>query len=176
MSGCAGYLGGFTPPPPGPPVVFDWTFFQARYPELTSPGQTQIQLYFNEGCMICDNTGAGPVPNYQGGQMVANPSGSGLIVNPLYVALHALAAHITFLNGSIGGPGVPNSTLVGRIASAGEGSVNVSAEYRQPTSNMEAWCNQTKYGAAYWAMVQQYKWGRATYRGGGRYAAARTWP
>lgn len=148
-----------------PPVVFDWTYFQAFYPELVGVGQSFAQFAFSKACTYCDNTGRGPVPN--------NGAGSGAVPpNPLFLALHDLTAHICALNGSVGG--VPNSTLVGRISSAAEGSVNVQAEYLAPTSTIEAWLNQTKYGAAYLASVQQYV--KAIYRGAPASTYQRRWP
>lgn len=164
-----------TLPPTNPnPVVFDWVYFQARYPELAGVvgGQSFAAACFTEACGYCDNTGTGPLPSYIGGAAAALPSG-GTVVNPLYVALHMLTAHIVKLGGTFpttSGPNAPPSPLVGRINSAGEGSVNVGAELAGVPGSA-AWFTQTQYGLAYWQFVAQYRMFR--YRGAPRSARSR---
>ncbi|MDE3023802.1 MAG: DUF4054 domain-containing protein, partial [Pseudomonadota bacterium] len=48
------------------------------------------------------------------------------------------------------------SPLVGRINSATEGSVSVTADMGAVT-NTQAWYMQTKYGAAYWQASAPYR-------------------
>jgi hypothetical protein len=58
-------------------------------------------------------------------------------------------------------PGVPNITpplgIVGRINSASEGDVSVSAEWQAPANANQAYFVQTKYGAQYWTMTAKYR-------------------
>lgn len=70
------------------------------------------------------------------------------------VLLNMLTAHIAALNSGVNG-NAP-SGLVGRISSASQGSVSVSADMG-PTTNSEAWYQQTKYGAAYWQATAPYR-------------------
>ena len=60
--------------------------------------------------------------------------------------------------------------LVGRIGSATEGSVSVSADMGAVGSNA-AWYLQTPYGATYWQMTAKYR--RFRYVLGGCYARRR---
>ena len=47
--------------------------------------------------------------------------------------------------------------LVGRVASASEGSVSVSLEYASSTSVNQAWFFQTPYGAQFWQATAAYR-------------------
>ena len=51
----------------------------------------------------------------------------------------------------------PASPLVGRISNASEGSVSVAVDMPQTTSQLAGWFAQTKYGAAAWAMMAQFR-------------------
>jgi hypothetical protein len=84
------------------------------------------------------------------------------------VLLNMLTAHIAALNS----PGA--SGVVGRVSSASEGSVSVSAELAVPGS--AAWFAQTRYGIAFWQATAQYR--TATYRPPAypsRFAFGRRW-
>jgi len=119
-------------------VTFDWAAWSARYPELAAyVAQTQAQGFFAEAQLYCDNTDTSPVTN------VATRS----------VLLNMLVAHIAALNAPLG---TPSSPLVGRISSATEGSVNVSAEMNYPPGSAQ-WFQQTKYGAAFWQATLRFR-------------------
>lgn len=115
-------------------VVFDFSSWAARYPELASPstgvGSGLADLYFLEAQLYLDNSLASPVPDV---------TIRGLLLN-------MLTAHIAALNAPLSGQ--PASTLVGRISNASEGSVSVATEMNLPGS--AAWFAQTKYGVAFW--------------------------
>jgi hypothetical protein len=49
-----------------------------------------------------------------------------------------------------------NSSLVGRISSASEGSVSIATDYNIG-GNSAQWYNQTPYGAEYWALTVRYR-------------------
>lgn len=126
-------------------VTFDYTAWVTRYPEFASPGGTQpvasplAQEYFDEATLYQANNGAGPIRD----------AGQALRL------LNMLTAHIASLNApSASGDVAPN--LVGRISSAGEGSVNVSSENNYPPGTPQ-WYQQTKYGAAWWAATAQFR-------------------
>jgi hypothetical protein len=97
-----------------------------------------LQQYFNEATFYCGN-GNGPAQD----------------PDMLTMLLNMATAHITQLNAVING--VQPSALVGRISSAREGSVSVSADTGKPMGDSAAWWNQTKYGAAFWRASAQYR-------------------
>lgn len=119
-------------------VVFDVDKFRLRYPEFSSVPDELLTEYFNEATIYLDNTECSRV------QDVAQRS----------VLLNMLTAHITKINA--GSKEQPASELVGRISSATQGSVSVSADMG-PVSRSEAWYLQTKYGAAYWQATAPYR-------------------
>ncbi|MGN6312856.1 MAG: DUF4054 domain-containing protein [Rhodanobacteraceae bacterium] len=114
-------------------VVFDAAAFVARFPEFSSV-QAALPALFNEATLVLDNTDASIVQQIEQRQ-------------PL---LWLLTAHLAALN--LGVNGQAPSQLVGRIASAGEGSVSVSVD-NGPQPAKAAWFMQTKYGAEYWQLT-----------------------
>lgn len=69
--------------------------------------------------------------------------------------LNMLTAHVAALNSGVWGQQA--TQMVGRVSSAGEGSVNVSLSMTTPGTS--AWFMQTKYGAAYWQASMPYRQG-----------------
>lgn len=121
-------------------VTFDKTSFLTEYPEfaLTEarvPGCSA--RCFARACTILGNTDASPVPEAQRADM-----------------LGMLTAHFLQLFFGVGGK-LPQGA-VGRVSSAGEGSVNVSLDMG-PVLNSQAWYAQTQYGATYWQMSRAYR-------------------
>lgn len=115
-------------------VVFDPAAFFGRFPEFAQANPDTLTALFNEATLVLDNTDASIVQQIEQRQ-------------PL---LWLLTAHLAALN--IGVNGQAPSQLVGRIASASEGSVSVSADNgAQPAK--AAWFMQTKYGAEYWQLT-----------------------
>lgn len=129
-------------------VAFDYAYFTASYPELAAyVTQTQGAGYFTMAGLYCDNTTCSPIQDASIGGI-------------RYVLLHMLTAHIAKLlaaNTSQAGGSQAASPLVGRINSASEGSVSVSAEMPGPTAAGQAWYQQTQYGAMYWQASAQYR-------------------
>ena len=118
---------------PGP-VVFDYTAWTARYPEFATVASATAQLYFNEATLYLDNSTASIVQD-------GSPGGQRATL------LNMLTAHIAAL---------ASAQMVGRIASATQGSVTVATDYgAQPGT--AAWFNQTKYGAQYWSAVAMFR-------------------
>lgn len=126
------------PPTPGI-VTFDPDAFKVLYPAFASIADaalnqnfTLAQLLLNNGCCsaVCDA-----------------PTRSTL--------LNLIVAHVTqLLNGANGdAPG----GLVGRIASAAQGSVSVSAQWASTVSMSEAYWSQTQYGAMFWQAAAPYR-------------------
>lgn len=119
-------------------VTFDYSAWILRYPEFATVSSALAQQYFNEATMYCDNTTCSPVQD----------------VTARAVLLNMMTAHISALNAPSNGQAA--SPLVGRIASAGEGSVNVSVELEGQIHG-RAWFAQTKYGLAFWQATAQYR-------------------
>ncbi len=131
------------------PVTFDYGTWVATYPEFAACTPVQGQAWFNRACVYFDNTACNP----------AVIVGATIFAQYLYM----LTSHIAWMsaprdaNGNPAATGQPASPLVGRIASASEGSVNVSVEWESSGSPSEAWYTQTKYGAEYWAATAQFR-------------------
>ncbi|KVI49567.1 hypothetical protein AWS52_24540 [Enterobacter cloacae subsp. cloacae] len=119
-------------------VVFDINAFRERYPEFDTVSGTLLNAYFVEATVYLDNTDCSPVTD----------------VNVRAVYLNMLVAHIAALNSGVGGQ--KPSGLVGRVASASEGSVSVSTG-EVPVSPSSWWYLQTPYGAAYWQATGRYR-------------------
>lgn len=128
----------------GVQVSFNYGGWLAAFPEFQAIGITQEQadFYVNLSAQYLRNDGQGPV---------------GTVLEQTNL-LYLIVAHIAWLFQNNPVTQQPATTLVGRIAAAGEGSVNVSAE--MPADPNAAWFNQTKYGAAFWAGSKQYRTAR----------------
>lgn len=125
-------------------VVFDPAAFKLAYPEFATVPDARLTALFNiVGATILDNTDAS------------------VVVDPLQRAplLDMLVAHMLVLFGytTTTGQVVPPRGVVGRVASATEGTVSTSLEYHVPANASEAWFSQTPYGAMYWLAVAQFR-------------------
>ncbi|HWE98829.1 MAG TPA: DUF4054 domain-containing protein [Caulobacteraceae bacterium] len=124
----------------GAVATFNFTAWQARYPEFTSVSELAADDYFAEACVYHDNTGAGPVVD--GATQLR--------------LLNMLTAHIAAIYSGVGTLGP--SGVVGRIAAATQGSVNVTAEF--DATKGAQWYLQTPYGASYWGATAIYRTAR----------------
>lgn len=131
-----------------PAVVFDKVRFQAAYPEVRAAG-AQLEMWFAQAESLLDNTGRSIVKKPEEREML----------------LFLLVRHFAALAERAAQGG-----LVGRIASASEGSVSVSADMGAVGGNA-AWYLQTLYGATYWQLTAKYR--RFRYVSGGCYARRR---
>lgn len=138
-------------------VVFSYTTWAARYPELASSVSSDLATsYFTEATLYLNNCPT---------SIVQNVAQRALLLNMLVA--HIAALYLLDANGNA------VSTLVGRIASAGQGSVNVSTDYgAQPGT--AAWYNQTKYGASFDMAMAPYRTARPAF--GGRRGSGGLWP
>lgn len=68
--------------------------------------------------------------------------------------LNMLVAHIRYLAGDLSNDG--QARPVGRLSSAGEGSVNAQFDYVTPSPG-EAWFVQSQYGAEFWEATASYR-------------------
>ena len=121
------------------PVIFDYTAWSLRYPELAAwVSPTLAGNYFSEAGLYCNNSNTSLIPSDNGVR--------GMILN-------MLTAHIAALNAPLGGQ--DSSPLVGRINNATEGSVSVQADLQVPMT--AAWFSLTKYGLAAWQAILPYR-------------------
>ena len=123
-------------------AVWNSGLFLARYPEFTTSYNNNSGLYeslFVEAGFYLSNCPTSPVQN----------------VPKRLLLLNMLVAHIAFLGGALNADG--QARPVGRISSAGEGSVNASFEFAPPTPGTAAWFNQSQYGAAFWAATSNLR-------------------
>lgn len=134
-----------------PVVAFDFATWTALFPEFAACTPTQGQAWFNRAGLYFDNSPC----NWA----LANNC---TLMN-FTTLMYLVTSHIAWMsaprdaNGNPAASGQPPSTLVGRISSATEGSVSVSAEWNGSGSPSEAFWLQTKYGAEFWTAISQYR-------------------
>lgn len=125
-------------------VTFAPSAFKAAYPEFADVPEARLQaLFVQAGATLLDNSDGSIVTNIE--QRAA--------------LLDLLVAHLATLYGTtvLGASNAGPAGTVGRVASAGEGSVSTSLEYRTAATATEAWYNQTPYGAQFWAMTAMFR-------------------
>lgn len=112
--------------------------FKAAFPQFASVPDGDLTTYFALATMVVDNTCASRISDATQRERLLN----------------LLVAHIATLQpvSPNGGAGA-GSSMVGRIASATEGSVSASAEYAAEVSQSMAWFIQTQYGAMFWQLT-----------------------
>lgn len=131
------------------PITFVYTDWVAEFPEFTAVTSGAAQGYFNLASLFISN----------GSQYNCSPIQDPAMLTQL---LYLTTAHLAKLfsaqtNGvpTTGGVSPPNQ-VVGRVASATEGSVTASLEMEQQAANA-AWWNQTPYGAAVWVLLKPFR-------------------
>lgn len=123
-------------------AVFSYPTWAARYPALAaSVDQTLAEAYFAEAALYCNNTDVSVIPC------------DAVTYQPRLALLNMVVAHIATLNRPTDQGG---SGLVGRVANATQGSVNVTADMGA-TPGTAAWFMQTQPGASYWQATAQYR-------------------
>ncbi len=125
-------------------VQFDSAEFVALYPDFTGLTNGRMQTAFNDAVFLLSNSCCSAVRD----------------ANERLILLYKLTAHVLLLNDGTN-DGAGNTTtpqgIVGRIDSAAEGSVSVSAQYNATVGESEAFFIQTKYGAQFWQMTASYR-------------------
>lgn len=123
-------------------VVVQLTYLQwlQMFPEFeTTVSQFFWGLLMGMASSLSRNDGGGPVTNAQ------------LQTNLLSLAI----AHLAFI--FAGTNTQPASQIVGRIASATEGSVSVTTDNGTVTSSSQAFWQQSKYGSMWWQMSLPFR-------------------
>lgn len=132
------------PPPTLGIVQFDPVEFVAVYPEFTGLTNAAMQNAFNDATFLLNNSCGSAVCD----------------ANQRMALLYTLTAHVLLIDkGTNDGAGnvTPAQGIVGRIDTAAEGSVNVSAQYNDEVTQSEAYFIQTKYGAKFWQQTAPYR-------------------
>lgn len=119
-------------------VVFVPATFKASFPEFATVADAVLTRNFDLATLQLANTCSSRV-------------GSGLTREKM---LNLLVAHITQLLNGINGQ--PAAGIVGRIASATEGSVSVDAEMGVMLVG-QAYYMQTQWGAMYWQSTAKFR-------------------
>jgi len=114
-------------------AVFNFVEFSGVYPEFSLANPAACGMNFSLSTLLLSNCC---------GSAVCDP-------NVRLSLLYMLCAHITYLNTPCGANNNQPPGIVGRINSASEGSVSVSAEMPGVTAS-SAYFMQTKYGAQFW--------------------------
>lgn len=130
-----------------PVVTFNYETWLGMFPQFRTTPAAVAQGYFLRAGLIFANDTSNPA--FRSGTMET--------------LFYLLTAHIAALSpppedqgqGSAGGP-----QLVGRLASASQGSVSVSAQWDGSGSPSESWYIQTQYGAEFWNATAQYRTAR----------------
>ncbi len=113
--------------------------FIVLYPEFTGVAPGTLTLYFDLATMIVNNTC---------GSIVSDAAKRERLLNLLTAHIATLQPVLTAGSGAGSGP-----SLVGRVASATEGTVSISAQYATQVSQSMAWFIQTQYGALFWQLT-----------------------
>ena len=127
-------------------VDLDLVLWRGSYPRYSAATDAQIVLWWDVAQELIDNTPASPIP--------FNPPE----IRTRQIILYALVCHLAALDARGDG-------AVGRIASAGEGSVNSSFDYGVQSAS-SAWWNQTQAGATAWRLLKPYRTGGLYFDGG----------
>lgn len=116
-------------------VVFDIYKFKSLYPNLKATDE-QLNMFFIESTMLLNNTDKSCVKNLAERE----------------VLLFLLVAHMAVLQQRVEG----DNEVVGRVASASQGSTSVALDNGQTTLS-DKWYQQTPYGSKYWALTAKYR-------------------
>lgn len=111
-------------------ATFDYASWLLRYPEFSRVPQTLVEMIASQDVPLYLDIGR-------------------LSEDRQPAILNLMVAHLVALSPSSGSAQAAGG-LVGRITSASEGSVSVSADAGSTTSLTQAWYLQTQYGAEVW--------------------------
>lgn len=118
--------------------VFDPAAFKAVYPQFAKFTDEQLDWFFESvENDVLDNTITSCIP-----------------LKTRKKLFYLLIAHLAELQGRIDSG---NSSLVGRVSSASEGSVSISSDYPTGSGALEQWLKQTPYGAQFYAFTAKYR-------------------
>lgn len=120
-------------------VVFVPSTFKTLFPEFETVGDAALSFNFELATLILNNSCCSRVQD----------------ANKREMLLNLLTAHITMLRN--GANGQAPSGIVGRVDSATEGSVSVSAELASNIPFTAAYFSQTQYGMMFWQATAPWR-------------------
>jgi hypothetical protein len=124
-------------------VTFDFTEWLLAYPEFGGITEQSAKDMFFRTTLFIDNLATSPFCDLTQRKWI------------LYMGTAHMAALFATFGSVVPSPLQPP----GRIASAGEGSVNASFDFIAAKTNVQAFWNQTKYGAAVYAATLAFRTG-----------------
>jgi hypothetical protein len=125
----------------GAVATFSFANWQAAFPAFSNVNSTQATSYFNEACILHNNTGRGPVQD----------------VGMQTTLLYLLTAHIAYLDvGTANNPSPASQGIAGRPSSATQGSVSLSTELPGFGKN-EIYFGQSSWGIKYWQYMAPFR-------------------
>lgn len=116
--------------------VFNPDEFKEIFPQFNKLTNKQLEWFFETAESLLDNS-----------------KSSCISLKERKKLFFYLVAHLAELQGRIDDG---NSSLVGRVSSASEGSVSISTEMPMGTGAQEQWLKQTPYGAQYYVLIRKY--------------------
>lgn len=119
-------------------VVFDPELFRAMYPACAAMSDTELAGFFTTATLLVSNRESSRIP-YNPPETIDRE-----------VLLYAATCHMAEL-------ATRGSGAVGRVASAGEGSVNTALT--MGARNNASWWEQTQCGATVWQLLLPYRMG-----------------
>lgn len=124
-------------------VVFDPAAFKLAFPEFGAVTDARLTMLFGIAqTTLLDNTDNSPV----------------MALDTRTNLFYLLVAHLLSVFGAGTATSTDDTTPVGRLSQATEGSVSSSFEYNIPDGSMlAAWYLQSPYGALYWTAVAPYR-------------------
>ena len=123
------------PKPPEGMVIFDPTEFKEIYPQFQNISNKACEFAFNEATFYLENNKNSIVKSVEKRKLL----------------LYLLTCHVLTLK--------TRGDIVGKIASATEGSVSVSYANTSPSANAE-WYSQTQCGLSFYQAIKPYLLGR----------------
>ena len=121
-------------------ATFDYTKWVAMFPYMASVPEAVASGFFDVAGLLFANDDCSPITD----------------LDKRSVFLNYITAHLARLAGypvAAGGSAAPDG-MVGRVTSATEGTVSISAGWAASVSNSEAYWLQTPEGATFWQMTR----------------------
>lgn len=136
-------------------VVLDIPYFKNVFPQFATASDESIEMWWQIVENIIDNTLAS--------RIAYKPESTPQVITRKTI-LYTTLCHVGTLNNGEGSP-------VGRVSSAGEGSISASLDYGDNSKN-SAWWIQSQCGATAWQLLKPFRTG-GLYFGGGCYVHPR---
>lgn len=120
--------------------VFNPVLFKQIYPQFQTLSDDLLEYFFEKAeTTLLDNSESACIP-----------------LKERKILFYLLVAHMAQLQERIN---EGNSSLVGSLSSASEGSVSIGVNSLTSSSAIGAWLNQTPYGSEYWVLTARYRTG-----------------